>query len=72
MSDEKEGRAPLLTTGEVAKKSGGLKEHERCLAQWVIDFYEAKITSGELITKEEHERLMGEQGDELRERLRYD
>lgn len=42
-------RDPLLTTSEVARKSGGLKEHECCLVQWVIDFYEAKIISGELI-----------------------
>ena len=64
MMDKSTERAPLLSDEDV---DGLWDRFGRCVDDKVgmrsievRDFYEAKINSGELITKEEHTRLMDE------------
>ena len=55
-------RAPLLSWDERAKLIANEVDKDGA-ADAIREWYEAKITSGELITKKEHERLLKEAED---------
>lgn len=69
MSDKPTERAPLLSDSQrgfiISKHVWKDDKFGKALkvADEIRAFYEAKITSGELLTKEEHDRLLKEAED---------